>query len=341
MNCSSCGSNLPAGAAVCPVCGVPTPYNVSGGPQQYQPTVPPSPYGSPQPSNDPTYISSPYGTPSQQPIPPTSYGSQPYDPSQQNPYGSAPANPYGAPSYPYGSAMPQNPYSAPAMQPQGYPGGFPPPGQPPKRKSRVGLIIGIIAGVLVLICAVLGFVIYSAANRVGSTVNATLTASAATVTAAAQTTPASTQPSSAAPSGSPVVPSAAAILNNLKMASVIDNNYNPTTISTTFTTNQKVYVTYRINTGGQAGYAISKWYLNGKLDSTSTPLQIQANYDRGFFSNTGFATTGNGAVELYWCIQSDCSDAQLASFTTFTVTGTSSHTTGQQLGISMDMDRRL
>ena len=341
MKCSSCGSNLPAGAAVCPVCGVPTPYNVSGGPQQYQPTVPSSPYGSPQPSNDPTYISSPYGAPSQQPIPPTSYGSQPYDPSQQNPYGSAPANPYGAPANPYGSAMPQDPYSAPAMQPQGYPGGFPAPGQPPKRKSRVGLIIGIIVGVLVLICAVLGFVIYSAVNKVGSTVNTTLTATAATVTAASQTTPTSTQPSSAAPSGSPVVPAAAAILNSLKMASAIDNNYNPTTLSTTFTTNQKVYVTYSINTGGQTGYALSKWYLNGKLDSMSTPLKIQANFDHGFFRNTGFAAAGNGAVELYWCTQSDCSDAQLASFTTFTVTGTSSHTTGQPLGASMDMDRRL
>src|SRR6266704_1103844 len=337
MNCSSCGSNLPAGAAVCPVCGVPTPYNVSGGPQQYQPTVPSSPYGAPQPSNDPTYISSPYGAPSQQPIPSTSYGSQPYDPSQQNPYGSAPANPYGAPTNPYGSAMPQDPYSAPAMQPQGYPGGFPTPGQPPKRKSRVGLIIGIIVGVLVLACVGLIIAISALARSGVSTVNTT-----ATVTAASQTTPTSTQPSSTAPSGSPVVPSAAAILSNLKTASAIDNNYNPTTLSTTFTTSQKAYVTYSINTGGQKGYALSKWYLNGKLDYTSTPpLQVKADYDHGFFSDPGFAAAGNGAVELYWCTQSDCSDAQLASFINFTVTGTSSHTTGQQLGISMDMDRRL
>jgi hypothetical protein len=340
MNCSSCGSNLPPGAAVCPVCGVPTPYNVSGGSQQYQPTVPASPYGSPQPSNDPTYISPPYGVPSQQPIPSTSYGSQPYDPSQQNPYGSASANPYGAPANPYGTAVPQDPYSAPAMQPQAYPGGFPPAGQPPKRRSRVGLIIGIIVGVIVLICAGLGISIYAAVNSGVSSVDARLTATAATVTTAAQTTP-TPPPSSAAPSGSPVVPSAAAILNGLKMASAIDNNFSPTSLSTTFNTNQKVYVTYSINTGGQTGYALSQWYLNGKLDSTSTPLQIKADYDHGFFSNTGFAAAGNGAVELYWCTRSDCSDKQLASFTTFTVTGTSSHTTGQPLGTSMEMDRRL
>jgi len=227
------------------------------------------------------------------------------------------------------------------MQPQGYPGGFPTPGQPPKRKSRVGLIIGIIVGVLVLACAGLIIAISAAVHSGVSTVNTTLTATAATVTAASQTTPTSTQPSSAAPSGSPVVPSAAAILNDLKMASAIDNNYNPTTLSTTFTTNQKIYVTYSINTAGQTGYALSKWYLNGTLDSTSTPLKIQANFDHGFFRNTGFAAAGNGAVELYWCTQSDCSDAQLASFTTFTVTGTSSHTTGQPLRVSLDMDRRL
>jgi flagellar basal body-associated protein FliL len=340
MNCSSCGSNLPPGAAVCPVCGVPTPYNVSGGSQQYQPTVPASSYGSPQPSNDPTYISSPYGAPSQQPIPSTSYGPQSYDPSQQNPYGSAPANPYGAPANPYGTAVPQDPYSAPAMQPQAYPGGFPPAGQPPKRKSRVGLIIGIIVGVIVLICAGLGISIYAAVNSGVSSVDTRLTATAATVTAAAQTTT-TPPPSSASPSGSPVVPSAAAILNSLKMASAIDNNFNPTKLSTTFTTNQKVYVTYSINTGGQTGCGLSKWYLNGKLDSTSTPLKIQANFDHGFFSNPGFANAGNGAVELYWGIKADCSDAQLASFTAFTVTGTSSHTTGQPLGISMEMDRRL
>src|SRR5215471_8008379 len=338
MNCSSCGSNLPPGAAVCPVCGVPTPYNVSGGSQQYQPTVPASPYGSQQPSNDPTYISSPYG-PSQQSIPSTSYGSQPYDPSQQNPYGSAPVNPYAAPTNPYGTAVPQDPYSSPAMQPQPYPGGFPPAGQPPKRKSRVGLIIGIIIGVIVLICAGLGISIYAAVNSGVSSVDTRLTATAATVTAAAQTT--TTSPNSASPSGSPVVASAAAVLNSLKMASAIDNNFNPTTLSTTFSVNQKVYVTYSINTGGQTGCALSKWYLNGKPDSTSTPLKIQADFDHGFFRNTGFANAGNGAVELYWGIQADCSDAQLASFTTFTVSGTSSHTTGQPLGINMEMDRRL
>ncbi len=145
MNCSSCGANLPPGAVVCPVCGASTPYNA--GSPVYQPNVPASSYGGPTPPpqgydpNAPTYISSPYGTPaSQQQVPPTSYGSQPYD-----------SNPYGAASNPY---APTDPYSAPvAPQPPLYPGGFPPPVQPPQRRSRLGLIIGIIVLVLVLACA--------------------------------------------------------------------------------------------------------------------------------------------------------------------------------------------
>jgi len=103
------------------------------------------------------------------------------------------------------------------------------------------------------------------------------------------------------------------------MASAIDTNYNPTTLTNTFTTNQKIFVTFSVNTGGKVGYAQAKWYINGKLDYTNPVITLQANYDQGFFRDiTG--TAGKGVVELYWCTQSNCSDAQLASIATFTVT---------------------
>lgn len=41
MYCSSCGSQLPPGAQVCPTCGIPTPFNVE--PTLYDHTVPASP----------------------------------------------------------------------------------------------------------------------------------------------------------------------------------------------------------------------------------------------------------------------------------------------------------
>src|SRR5437588_635743 len=72
MNCSSCGTQLPPTATVCPKCGTPTSsYNYGSGESPYAPTVPAAPYNV-----------------SQQP-PSTSYGSQPYNPygpPQQNPY---------------------------------------------------------------------------------------------------------------------------------------------------------------------------------------------------------------------------------------------------------------
>ena len=66
MNCSTCGTQLPKGAANCPQCGTTTPYYYSHA------RIAP---------NDPTVVSSPYAD-AQQPPPPTMYGS----PSYQNPY---------------------------------------------------------------------------------------------------------------------------------------------------------------------------------------------------------------------------------------------------------------
>jgi hypothetical protein len=331
MHCGSCGTNLPPGAAVCPVCGVPTPYNISQAPSpgapQYQPTVPATPYDTPMPlqsSNDPTYISSPYGGASSQSAPPTNYGSPPYNPSQQNPYAAPPVNPYGAP-------VPQDPYSVPV---QPYPGGFPPPVQPPKRRSRIGLIIGIVVLVLVLACVgsfvALGLVAKNAVTNVTATLTATVP------------TPGTTQVTQGtAPSGLQIDPSAAAILTNPQMASAIDPSTDiPTKLSTTFAVKQTIYVTFGINTGGSSGYAVAKWYSNGTFGFASKILTVQSNFDHGYFS-AYFNIPTNGTVELYWCTQSNCSDAKLAGFTTFTVTAASSYTGDQPAVTIRNMDQRV
>ncbi len=339
MHCGSCGTKLPPGAAVCPVCGVPTPYNVSQAPSpgvpQYQPTVPASPYDTPMPpqsSNDPTYISSPYGGVPSQAVPPTNYGSQPYNPSQQNPYATLPANSYApSPVNPYGAAVPQDPYSVPV---QPYPGSFPPPVQPPKRRSRIGLIIGIVILVVLLACVGLFVALSLAAKNVATNVAATLTATVPT--------PGTTQVTQGtAPSGLQIDPSASAILTNPQMASAIDSNTDiPTKLSTTFVVKQTIYVTYGINTGGGSGYATAKWYNNGTFAFASKVLTIQSNFDHGYFS-AYFNIPTNGTVELYWCTQPNCSDAKLAGFTTFTVTAASSHTGDQPAVTMINMDRRV
>ena len=149
MKCSSCGLDLPPGAAVCPRCGTPTPYNVSGGvgnsPPQIDKTVPAAPYGSsPSPANPSTAYGFPnYGTP--QPV-------NPYE--APNPYGvpPQPPNPYGTPQQSsYTPPPPPQQYVAPVQQQY-----VPPiqqqyvPPTPPK-KRRTGLIIGIIALVILII----------------------------------------------------------------------------------------------------------------------------------------------------------------------------------------------
>ncbi len=158
MNCSSCGANLPIGAAVCPVCGTPTPYNVasSGSSSPYDSTVPASPYG---------------GTPP----PATAYGSPPYGTSpslSSNPYQPLPSNPY---------EVAPNPYNPP-------PPLYSPP--PPRRRSRVGLIIGIVALVFILSCVgIFGGLYVVGKNQLDAQATATTQATNLTATAAVSVYP--------------------------------------------------------------------------------------------------------------------------------------------------------
>ncbi|MBA2678336.1 MAG: hypothetical protein H0U76_08085 [Ktedonobacteraceae bacterium] len=323
MQCNRCGVILSPGALTCPNCGNPTPYNVSSpGPSPYEPTVAaPPPYGNATPPP-------PYGTP------PTDYGSSPYGtPPMQNPYGAPPV---------------QQPYGVPQQAPYG----FPPPQQPPKRRSNVGLIIGIVLLVLLLICAGgIFFIVRGVSNTAQTVTNnlyATATAAAnsasntgATPVASAAPTGASTpsQQTGAAPSGKSVSPTAAGILSNLQMASAIDSIYAPTTVTSTFKPGQKVYATFLINTHGQKGYAGVKWYIDGAFGKGSN-LAIDSSFNHGYFA-ISYNVAAQGAVEIYWCTQSNCSDQQLAGFATFTISNTASTQPSAQSALAVrDMNRR-
>lgn len=188
MTCRNCGINLPPGAAVCPRCGTPTPYNITGGSgssPQYDKTVAAAPY-----SNSPT--------------PSTAYGAPPYgSPQAANPY-ETPPNPYGVPPQapnPYGTPAAPSPgnYNAPPPPPQQYippvppqqynspvPQQYTPP--PAKKRGRTGLIIGIIAlVVLIVLVSIIGVVYSNGQHQLA--VQATATAQTnATTTAQAQIT---------------------------------------------------------------------------------------------------------------------------------------------------------
>nr|HET6904504.1 zinc ribbon domain-containing protein [Ktedonobacteraceae bacterium] len=141
MNCNACGTQLPPTAKVCPKCGTPTPsYYYGSGASPYESTVQAAPYNVAQQS------------------PPTSYGSQPY-----NPYGPPQQNPYE--------------YNMPSVPP--------PPPNPPRRSNRTGIIIGSALLLLILIGGGVFVLLRSSANSTPSGLtSAQSTATASTVATA-------------------------------------------------------------------------------------------------------------------------------------------------------------
>jgi len=330
MNCTNCGGYVPSGANACPSCGTAVAYSSSGS-SPYDPTVVSSqnPQSGPY---DPTVAvsqgsSSPYGS--------TSYGtppSGPYNQPQQNPYGAPPQSPYGAPN-PYGAPPAPNPYEAPPQYPYGVPPQPYAPPPPKRRGGRIGLIIAIVVALLLIACV--GVAVLAVQSQKNNTQG-----NSSTPTVAPTPTPSPQVTQATAPSGSSIVPSAAAIITNPKMASSIDKNYYPTNLTNTFGIHKDIYVTYKLNLNGQAGYATAKWYDDGKYAFTSKILTLNdPTFDHGYFAATyNIATTGT--VELYWCTKSDCSDAQLADVVNFAVTSTSNSPMGQPAVAMLDMNNK-
>lgn len=129
------------------------------------------------------------------------------------------------------------------------------------------------------------------------------------------------------PSGISIDSAAASNVTNIQTAAGVDSNYMPIDVTSTFSANQTVYVTFSTPYGATPGYVETKWYSNGTLVSTGSPLAVISNFF-GYFSYT-FTSSGSYAVEVYYCTQPDCSDAALAGYTNFTISSISYHFDGQ------------
>jgi len=129
MNCSTCGTQLPHGAANCPQCGATTPYSYS------RAEIAP---------NDPTVVSSSYAD-AQQPLPPTMYGS--------SSYGAASPSSHGSLSY-------QNPYETSNIAPLA-----PPPPSPQRPGKPIGIIVGLVLVLLLIGGSVFAWFEYSSASK--------------------------------------------------------------------------------------------------------------------------------------------------------------------------------
>ena len=122
------------------------------------------------------------------------------------------------------------------------------------------------------------------------------------------------------------------------MASGVDSNYNPTTVTSTFVTKQTIYATFKIDPNTPSnGFVEGKWYADGAFAFSSKLLAVQPNFVGYLSAEYNIAT--QGTVELYWCVQSDCSDAKLADVANFTVTAASIHGTPPQALVFMDINR--
>jgi hypothetical protein len=181
------------------------------------------------------------------------------------------------------------------------------------------LIIGIIVLVLVVVGG--GLLVIRAATN-GSTTNTTTTPTAtaapSTPTTAITPTPIVTPTTGeTVPSAAQIDPAAAAIITKAQTASAIDSNDFPTHVTSNFAVGQTVYVTFNLATNGQSGYVEAKFYLDGNYGKNDI-LTVKPSYDHGYFG-VPYNRAATGTIGLYWCTQSNCSDAKLATFVTFTV----------------------
>ncbi len=336
MHCQNCGTPLSADLRFCPNCGTAAPQNISQ-PSPLDPTLAVSP-NEPAPI-DPTVLASPY-QPS--PLPPTSYGPPPPPPSSNSPV----PDPYAAGYNPSGQQIPHgyNPTPMPptpnSYQPNFYQQStpapnyhqaqpFPTPPVTPPRKNRLGLIIGITATVLVV--ALCGLLAYGANLASKSTTSDSTTTTQRSDTSTPNTentpTPTASMTSSTTPSGNPIDPTAASIITDAQTASSINQiTAAPINLTNTLQAKTDIYVTFKLNNDNfdfskNTGYVNVKFYADSTaLDVSSTPLTISEPAPGGFFKVQYLTATQQGAAELYWCLQPDCSDEQLAQVVTFTVT---------------------
>lgn len=113
----------------------------------------------------------------------------------------------------------------------------------------------------------------------------------------------------------------AAIITNPQTTTGLDANSNPTNPTTTFQINQPIYLTVNLQPPEGGGYAFAKWYLNNSVYQVGDILPVDACWTHAASAPVTYTQVGQGLVEAYWCTQSNCGDAQLATSVQFTVTG--------------------
>ena len=180
---------------------------------------------------------------------------------------------------------------------------------PTSRNTRLGFIV---AGLCVLTGGfILILVYFMAIGLPGGNSNNTV---APPVVSKATTAPTATT----APSPTATVYPGQQYIDNAQMASAINATRQPTQLSTTFKTNQKIYVTFQLHPAGHGGAVCLLWYLNGRQVSQYS-FPVSAN-SRLSYAYSIYGSTGTAYVEIYWASTPQCTDQVLAQHVDFTVT---------------------
>ncbi|MBA2394236.1 MAG: hypothetical protein H0V70_16020 [Ktedonobacteraceae bacterium] len=149
-------------------------------------------------------------------------------------------------------------------------------------------------------------------------------------TAIAAHTPASQASSPASQAGATVTPTlplptptpglpGKVYIDNAQMGSSLNlNTAQLSQTSTTFTVNQKIFVTFVLHPLTTGGAVCLNWYVNQKQFSEFS-FAVGATSQQAY--SFAFPTSaGSGSVSIYWASSPDCTDKILAQVARFTVT---------------------
>ncbi len=214
----------------------------------------------------------------------------------------------GSPSHPSLSPLPeyQQGTALPAFS-QPTPRAIPPPNS---RNTKLGFTVAglcVLTGGLILV-----LVYFIAIGLPGGNSNDTV---AKPVVSKPTTAPTATT----APSSTATAYPGQQYIDNAQMASAIDTaSLQPTQLGTTFKTNQKIYVTFRLHPPGHSGAVCLLWYLSGRQVSHYS-FAVGAN-SKLSYAYSIYGSTGAAYVEIYWASTPQCTDQVLAQHVDFTVT---------------------
>ncbi|HEX6108682.1 MAG TPA: hypothetical protein VFZ02_04655 [Ktedonobacteraceae bacterium] len=203
----------------------------------------------------------------------------------------------------------------------GFPPGPPPQVTPPpgSGNTKLGFIVAglcILAGGLILI-----FVYFLAIGLPGSSSSnsATTTSTPSVSTSTPTAAPTSTTVPTTVPSPTVTVYPGQQYIDHAQMSTAVDpNSLQPTQLTTTFKTSQKIYVSFQLHPTGHSGAICVIWYLNSKqIAKFSLPVSATSKYSYAYSIYGGI---GTAYVELYWASSIQCIDKVLAQHLDFTVT---------------------